>query len=157
MTDYNKCCAIVGFVFLFVLLIVAIIWCSLNRFEGFANVVAVNNDNIKNKITGGKHYHALNMNEDLMQELQKLKGKKLLIAVLADWCGFCKKLKDSNVLRDVSKTNHTLVLNDKHPQSGQLMQKVQSKGFPTLILFDGNTMKLYEGPRDANAIKNALY
>jgi thiol:disulfide interchange protein len=157
MVNNNNIIAIVALVFLFILLMGGICWCNRDYFESFTNVMKTNHDTITQKIKGGKHYHAMNSNEDLVLKLKELDqhGKPALIAILADWCGHCKRLKESGTLADVAKQVNVITLDDQHPQTQSLMQNIGSKGFPTLILYNKG-MKLYDGNRDSNSILSQL-
>lgn len=76
----------------------------------------------------------------------------------SDWCGWCIKLKkevfDTRQFANYAKTNLVLVEVDfprRKPQSAELKQanealqkKFRVRGFPTLIVLDGEGRKLWE-------------
>lgn len=144
----GTCIAIAALIFVFILLLGATLWCNIDSFENFTDLVKVSNDNIKHKMMGGKYYHALSPNEDITSKLKD----PSLIAVLADWCGHCRRLKDSGTLAEVSKKIPVITISDQHGQAQQLMQSAKSSGFPTLIVFKSGDMKLYKGDRSARDI-----
>jgi len=152
-------CCCVAFVFIFILLIGAIVWCNVSSFECFTNVMGSTGDTIKNKLMGGKFYKALNLQDDVvkvLQDMHKMGKKSGVIAILADWCGYCKQLKESGTLREVSKKAPVYVMTDQHKQTKELMTNVKAGGFPTLIIYKNGKFELYEGPRDAMSILSKL-
>lgn len=157
-TKTKTACCIVGFVFIFILLIAAIVYMNYNSFDCFTDVMGAAGDNMKNKIMGGKHYNAINSNEDVVSKMNEIdkNGKVGLIAILADWCGYCKQLKDSGTLREISKQVPVIVLTDQHKQTAEIMKKVKAGGFPALIIYGRGRFELYEGPRDAMNILTKL-
>lgn len=124
----------------------------------FKDMVDNSNNNIKMKLNGATHYTSLHPKENIIPKMQEVdkKGKKALIAILADWCGHCKNLKDSKILEKIAQKCHVYVISDKHYQAGQIMQKANSEGFPTLVIYSGGKMDLYKGPRSKEAIMNQL-
>lgn len=138
----KRCCCICGFIFVFIILVAAILWkCSSEgKLESFTNLFA---GNIK----------TLKASEDLNAALTK---SPALVAVLADWCGYCKKLKQSGALDKVAKKFKVVIIDDNHPQTKQVMESTQSQGFPTLAIFDNGKLHKYEGPRDHSSIIQEL-
>jgi thiol-disulfide isomerase/thioredoxin len=159
MTSSEGCCVIFCIVIL-VALIIAVA-CTCTQYQSpqcFVDCFNASNETIKHKIKGGKHFDFMNHTDDISKKLKVIheSGKPGLIALLADWCGYCKQLKSSNVLDDIAKTFHVIGMNDKHPQSNYMMKGVQAQGYPTLIIFYKGSMKKYEGPRTAQAIMDAM-
>lgn len=148
------CC--VAFVFIFILLIFAIIWTNLHTFECFTDIVNSNHDTFINKIKGGKYYHALNNNDDINQLLQKNQNQTAFIALLADWCGYCKQFKQSNVLTELSKNIPVFVMNHNHPQTKEIMQLLESNAFPTLAIYKNGQLTSYNGNRSYHDILTAF-
>lgn len=101
---------------------------------------------------GGKHYKAMKSTD----RLGKVITGDSFIMVLADWCGHCKRLKESGTLEEVSKDIPVIVLDDKHPESQDVMKQLKSQGFPTLGMIKGGKMVKYEGGRDASSMKAAF-
>ena len=84
-------------------------------------------------------------------------GKGALICLLADWCGHCKRLKESGELDKVSMTNPVIISTDENEHTSSIMNKYQSSGFPTLLTMKNNGMvKSYDGPRIAQEIVKSL-
>ena len=121
------------------------------RFETFGNIV-------KNIGTGGVIHKVSQM--DKVRDIIKANGKPgrgAIIAVLAPWCGWCNKLKTSGELDRVSTDELVVEVDDKHPETRELMQEVGVQGFPCLIIMGADgSMKAHEGPREASALKQAL-
>jgi thiol:disulfide interchange protein len=159
-TSTESTCCIICFVVIVVILIGAICYTNYDCFENFESTVKYNNDTIQNVLGGGKHYKALSPEDDLFEMIHKLSNKskksKILVCVLADWCGHCKQLKASGVLRSLAKNHPVIALDDQHPQAATVMHSVESKGFPTLAIVANGTMKPYEGPRDLSNLERAM-
>jgi thiol:disulfide interchange protein len=155
-------CCVVAFLFIFIVLVAAITTTCyeqqnfniLTKSENFMNTYTL--DTVKNRILQGKHYKALSPNDDLMFYLMNERKQPILVAVLADWCGFCKRLKKSGELTKVAKKMPVFVIDDQHPMHAKIMQAVKSPGFPTLAIFSKNKFHAYEGPQTADAILNVM-
>lgn len=143
-------CCIVAFVFVFIIMVFAICWTNQENFENFTNVVKYNNDTIKNVLSGGIHYKALNTTDDILQKFKDLdrSNKVALVAILAPWCGYCKRLKSSGVLTKVSKKFPVIVMDDQHPQVSDVMHLLQAEGFPALGIYFQGQLLPYRGPRE---------
>lgn len=90
-----------------------------------------------------------------LQNYNSLESKlkeKTLVVILAPWCGFCKKLKESGVLIKISKKIFVIEIDDKHPQVKDIMDSANSEGFPTIILYKNNNFYKYKGDRSYNSI-----
>ena len=71
--------------------------------------------------------------------------KDVLVEFYAPWCGHCKTLKP--VFMEATKMAScpmVMLDGDKH---GSVAQELKIKGFPTLMLMQGNTQKEYKGDR----------
>ena len=79
-----------------------------------------------------------------------------VVAVLASWCGHCKKLKESKELEKLSSKTMVIEVDEKHKSAKGLMKYVGSKGYPTLIVQKKNNKSLYKGDRTAVNIIKAL-
>jgi thiol-disulfide isomerase/thioredoxin len=75
-----------------------------------------------------------------------------ILAILAPWCGYCKKMKASGLLKKVSETISVVEIDDKHPDSAGIMEKLKAPGFPTLIVVTNGKMSLYKGDRSVEGI-----
>lgn len=85
-----------------------------------------------------------------------LKEKAAVVAVLADWCGHCVKLKQSGELDILASKVPVIVMSDLHPQAKDIMKNIKSMGFPTLALVKNGSLTLYTGERSANGILKEL-
>lgn len=140
-------CCMICFVFVFIILIIAICWTNYDNFENFGNILTYKKETMINVLSGGIHYNNITPNDNIMKKIKELKNKTALIAVLAPWCGYCKKLKNSGILKKVAKHFPVLVVDDKHPQVTDLMHVLQADGFPALgIMIDGQLYP-YKGER----------
>ena len=119
------CCCIICFVFVFIILALAVCWSNKDTFENFGNMMKRKNN-----------YHRLKPTEDIVS---KLRGPSL-VAITAPWCGHCKRLKASGVLSDVAKKYPVIEIDDKHPQTGDLLKNLDAGGFPTLAIFNKGNM-----------------
>jgi thiol-disulfide isomerase/thioredoxin len=150
-------CIAVCFLFAFVILVLVVRGCNKETFVNVGDIIRQSNSNIKTMFTGGKLYNNVKNNEDIFLKLKNNKGKDaVLVVIAAEWCGYCKKLKNSGVLRDISKKYKVFELTDKHPQSKILMQNLQAGGFPTLAIYVNGKMMPYKGPRDYDNISKAM-
>ena len=159
MNDNSRlCCCMICFVFIFIILIIAICWTNYDTFENFGNIVGCNQETLKNVLSGGFHYVSLNPNDNIIKKLNELKKKNqaALVAVLAPWCGYCKQLKQSGVLKEIAKKYPVLVIDDKHPQTRDIMHILQAEGFPALGIFGKGELKPYNGPRQELSIIQTL-
>jgi thiol-disulfide isomerase/thioredoxin len=152
---YKFMCCLVPFLFLLVVLVIVVTNNKTDTFADIGNMISNSSKTIETMFSGGKGYHSLNNKEDLFI---KLKGSKNvnLIAITADWCGYCKKLKNSGVLQSVSKKYSVIELTDAHFQSKDIMKNLQAGGFPTLAIFVDGKMMPYSGPRDYDSIIKTL-
>lgn len=151
-------CCIIGFIFVFIIMVFAIIWTNCEKFENFTDSIKYNNETIKNVLSGGKHYLALSPSNDINKEFEKLdsKDKVALVGVLAPWCGYCKRLKESGELKTVAKHFDVIVLDDKHPQVRNIMNAMGAEGFPSLAIYYSGQLIPYKGDRKASDILRAM-
>lgn len=148
-------CSMICFVFVFIILIIAICWTNRENFENFANVLLHKKETMTSVLSGGKNYVSLSVNDNI---IDKLKEKKTaVVAVLAPWCGYCKKLKSSGILNDIAKDFPVLVIDDKHPQTDDVMHLLQAEGFPAIgILNNGNIIPYRGDTKQLPSIMNSL-
>ena len=84
-------------------------------------------------------------------------GKGALICLLADWCGHCKRLKESGELDKVAMTNPVIIASDENEYTSSIMNEYKSRGFPTLLTMKKNGMvKTFDGQRMAQDIVKNL-
>ena len=84
-------------------------------------------------------------------------GKGVLICLLADWCGHCKRLKESGELGKVTMTNPVMVASDENEHTSSIMNEYKSRGFPTLLIMKkSGIVKPYDGSRMSQEIVKSL-
>ena len=84
-------------------------------------------------------------------------GKGVLICLLADWCGHCKRLKESGELDKVAMTNPVMIASDENEHASSIMNEYKSRGFPTLLVMKKSGMiKPYDGQRMSQQIVKSL-
>ena len=156
--DPKTMCCCFCFGLAIIVLILAIVFCKCKSVDEFTDVVNANTDTMKHKLMGGKYYHAMQPDEKVVEMMEELKrqGKCGLFALVADWCGYCKKLKESGVLNEVSKHYPVYIMSEKHKETKDFMNAVKSQGFPTLVVFYNGKIKKYEGGRDKDSIMSFL-
>ncbi len=150
----NLRCCMICFVFIFIILVIAICWTNYDSFENFGNILKYNQETMTNVLTGGVRYRSRNPNHNILGKVTELKrkNKTALVAVLAPWCGYCKKLKNSGVLKKIAKKYPVLVIDDKHPQTEDLMHLLQAEGFPAMGIFGHGKLFPYKGQRSYESI-----
>ena len=84
-------------------------------------------------------------------------GRGVLICLLADWCGHCKRLKESGELDKVAMTNPVVIASDENEHTSSIMNEYKSRGFPTLLVMKKSGMlKPYDGQRMSQEILKSL-
>jgi len=156
-TESGADVAIIVFVVFLLLLIIFVPvggYCYANQDAIRVKLIEVEKDteNFTALTKGSKHYKAMKHSEQLRDVV---KGD-CVIAVLAPWCGHCKRLKESGELENVGKKIQVLVLDDKHPETPIVMNELKSQGFPTIGMLKNGTLRNYDGPRDASSIMDAM-
>jgi thiol-disulfide isomerase/thioredoxin len=101
----------------------------------------------KQMFNSGSGYRVLDKKQKVSSNLNN--G---ILAILAPWCGYCKKMKASGLLKKVSETISVVEIDDKHPDSAGIMEKLKAPGFPTLIVVTNGKMSLYKGDRTVEGI-----
>ena len=147
-------CCMVAFIFVFVIMIMAICWTNRENFENFNDSMKYNNETIKNVLGGGFHYKALGPKDDIVKKFQDLdKSQKIaIVAVMAPWCGYCKRLKSSGVLRKIANKHPVLTMDDQHPQTRDVMRAMEGEGFPSIGVYSDGKLIPYKGERSYEAI-----
>lgn len=75
-----------------------------------------------------------------------------IFVMAAEWCGHCKKLKESGELEKLNKYIPVVIVPHDHPSTGQMMKNVESKGFPTIIVNKYKKIFKYDGPRNSDSV-----
>ena len=156
MADGSETVFLVFFVFFILLLIILPTggYCYANRED-----IKIQVEMIKPKVDeftsvafkGAKDYKVLTHKESMKNEKDDC-----CIFVLAEWCGHCKRLKESGALETLSKDVPVRILDDKHPETPMIMKEIESGGFPTVAMMKDGKLTKYEGPRDAESMKQAF-
>ena len=151
-------CCMVAFIFVFVIMIVAICWTNRENFENFNDSMKYNNETIKNVLGGGFHYKALGPKDDILKKFQDLdKSKKMaVVVVMAPWCGYCKRLKSSGVLRKMANKYPVLTMDDQHPQTRDVMNAMEAEGFPAIGVYSHGKLIPYKGERSHEAMNHFM-
>tara|TARA_B110000211_G_C13905166_1_gene475814 strand:+ start:25 stop:783 length:759 start_codon:yes stop_codon:yes gene_type:complete len=121
----------------------------MDKFENFSENIKYNNETIKNVIMGGKYYTSLTPSSDINKNLESFdkSNKVALIGVLAPWCGYCKRLKDSGELKKIAAKFPVVVMDDKHHQTKNIMNVLGAEGFPALGIYHSGNLVPYNGNR----------
>ena len=93
--------------------------------------------------------------------LKTIKGgstnKNKIILFSADWCGHCKRLKESGELEKLSRTHSVVIASDENEHASKVMNKYKSRGFPTLlVMHKSGKVQPYNGDRTASEIVSKL-
>ena len=148
----DLCDIIAGAILLFIILSVVVSSCSCyyGSVSAFANVAKTMGSNM---MTDSKK---LSHEDKVKDVLEGVKDKPCMIAVLADFCGYCKQLKNSGELEKLAKKHKVFVMDEEHPESHGLMGALQSQGYPTLVVYKKGKMYLYDGKRDAESMEHMM-
>jgi thiol-disulfide isomerase/thioredoxin len=147
--------AFLVFFVLFILLLITLPtggYCYANRDAIKIQIEKVKKDSetfVSTSFKGAKDIKFLS-NDD------RLDGEDCCVFLLAPWCGHCKRLKESGTLEVLSKDVPVRVLDDKHPDTSSLMKELKSQGFPTIGMMKSGKLMNYEGPREADSIKQSF-
>jgi thiol-disulfide isomerase/thioredoxin len=84
-----------------------------------------------------------------------------VVLVWADYCGFCHNLRKTEwpkFLNDAAKSNITVIeiqADAPIPSDKQkLFDRIDARGYPTIVKFRNNEMYKYVGPRTSQDIMN---
>jgi len=98
----------------------------------------------------------LNKSNKKMFNNELNKGSSIVL-VHADWCGHCKRLKESGELEKLSRTHAVVIASDENNYASKVMNKYNSRGFPTLLVMHKNgKVEPYNGDRTAAEIKQSI-
>lgn len=80
-------------------------------------------------------------------------GKRVVFA-LASWCGHCKSLKASGEIDKLKEDPDVPV--EINEDDDDANKKYGVKGFPSILIVDGEEKVPHKGPRTAEAIKESF-
>ncbi len=80
-------------------------------------------------------------------------GKRVVFA-LASWCGHCKSLKASGEIEKLKEDPDVPV--EINEDDDDANKKYEVKGFPSILIVDGEEKVPHKGPRTAEAIKESF-
>jgi thiol-disulfide isomerase/thioredoxin len=95
------------------------------------------------------HANDVTKNQDFSKISEMSDG---VIFILAEWCGHCITLKSSREIKNLKNKMPVLELDDKHPETKGLMDQVDSRGYPTIVVVKNNKLNKYTGARTASSI-----
>ena len=139
---------------LFTVLYICLCMTKQNYFKKMLNTLLGRSETFVNQIGGAGRYHKLTDSDTVESVISQHSGNECtIVAVTAEWCGYCKKLYESGELQKAAKSHLVVVVDEKHKQAEKIMKETGSGGFPTIAIHCkqrgfGN----YEGPRTAKAM-----
>lgn len=137
---------------IFILLILLLLWSNEDTFDTIGEKLKYKYDTMYNRLVkGGTYYHCLSKDENIEKFLRK--KEKVLIFFLAPWCKESKKIKRSGILYKISKNEHVIVIDDKHPDTEFLMNTFNIKKFPSVCLYENKKIKKESIKKIKNYIK----
>jgi thiol-disulfide isomerase/thioredoxin len=81
---------------------------------------------------------------------------KSMIAILAPWCGYCKELKESHVLDDLSKKIDIIEISDTHKDADRIMEKSKHATYPCLVLYKNGRLIAFKDERNLRNLNTFL-
>ncbi len=139
---------------LFTVLYICLCMAKQNYFKKMLNTLLGRSETFVNQLGGAGRYHKLTDSDTVESVISQHSGNECtIVAVTAEWCGYCKKLYESGELQKAAKSHLVVVVDEKHKQAEKIMKETGSGGFPTIAIHCkqrgfGN----YEGPRTAKAM-----
>lgn len=123
---------------------------KLHPYRGPRDFESLNNtlNNIKRKtpngvvIPVGKNYHSDS------KKLHKA-GQDVCTIFMADWCGYCRKLKESGLIESLTEVGFAVFVAD---DKSELTKQMSVDGFPTIYCMKGGKNVKYDGERTLKGI-----
>ncbi len=125
-----------------------------NYFKKMINTLLGRSETFVNQLGGAGRYHKLTDSDTVESVISQHSGNECtIVAVTAEWCGYCKKLYESGELQKAAKSHLVVVVDEKHKQAEKIMKETGSGGFPTIAIHcKQRGFGKYEGPRTAKAM-----
>jgi len=139
---------------LFTVLYICLCMTKQNYFKKMLNTLLGRSETFVNQIGGAGRYHKLTDSDTVESVISQHSGNECtIVAVTAEWCGYCKKLYESGELQKAAKSHLVVVVDEKHKQAEKIMKETGSGGFPTIAIHcKQRGFGKYEGPRTAKAM-----
>jgi thiol-disulfide isomerase/thioredoxin len=139
---------------LFTVLYICLCMTKQNYFKKMLNTLLGRSETFVNQLGGSGRYHKLTDSDTVESVISQHSGNECtIVAVTAEWCGYCKKLYESGELQKAAKTHLVVVVDEKHKQAEKIMKETGSGGFPTIAIHcKQRGFGKYEGPRTAKAM-----
>tara|TARA_B100001063_G_scaffold174672_1_gene163643 strand:- start:1457 stop:2302 length:846 start_codon:yes stop_codon:yes gene_type:complete len=139
---------------LFTVLYICLCMTKQNYFKKMLNTLLGRSETFVNQLGGAGRYHKLTDSDTVESVISQHSGNECtIVAVTAEWCGYCKKLYESGELQKAAKSHLVVVVDEKHKQAEKIMKETGSGGFPTIAIHcKQRGFGKYEGPRTAKAM-----
>ena len=139
---------------LFTVLYICLCMSKQNYFKKMINTLLGRSETFVNQLGGAGRYHKLTDSDTVESVISQHSGNECtIVAVTAEWCGYCKKLYESGELQKAAKSHLVVVVDEKHKQAEKIMKETGSGGFPTIAIHcKQRGFGKYEGPRTAEAM-----
>ena len=139
---------------LFTVLYICLCMAKQNYFKKMLNTLLGRSETFVNQLGGAGRYHKLTDSDTVESVISQHSGNECtIVAVTAEWCGYCKKLYESGELQKAAKSHLVVVVDEKHKQAEKIMKETGSGGFPTIAIHcKQRGFGKYEGPRTAKAM-----
>ena len=139
---------------LFTVLYICLCMSKQNYFKKMINTLLGRSETFVNQLGGAGRYHKLTDSDTVESVISQHSGNECtIVAVTAEWCGYCKKLYESGELQKAAKSHLVVVVDEKHKQAEKIMKETGSGGFPTIAIHcKQRGFGKYEGPRTAKAM-----
>ena len=139
---------------LFTVLYICLCMAKQNYSKKMLNTLLGRSETFVNQLGGAGRYHKLTDSDTVESVISQHSGNECtIVAVTAEWCGYCKKLYESGELQKAAKSHLVVVVDEKHKQAEKIMKETGSGGFPTIAIHcKQRGFGKYEGPRTAKAM-----
>lgn len=93
--------------------------------------------------------------EDILHVMDSISGssKSKCVIFMADWCGYCKQLKDSGLIEKLIDAGVEVQIED---DKSQLTKDLKIQGFPTIMIYKGEDLVPFKGERTLEGIMEEI-